>query len=126
MPYADPERQRAYHRSYMREWYSRNGKRHRDYVRAHKQQHRRTMYALVRAIKETTPCVDCRQVYAHYIMDFDHVDNNKRASVSRLITTAAGEATIRLEMKKCELVCANCHRTRTWKRGFGLAGAMRA
>jgi hypothetical protein len=44
-------------------------------------------------------------------MDFDHVRGTKISDVSNLRTTKALE-----EIKKCELVCAVCHRLRTMER----------
>jgi hypothetical protein len=49
-------------------------------------------------------------------MDFDHrVGTSKRLAVSRLIGRA-GTAAILAEVAKCDIVCANCHRDRTFRR----------
>jgi len=49
-------------------------------------------------------------------MDFDHRDASKKiAAVSRLIGRA-GRARILVEAEKCDVVCANCHRMRTYRR----------
>jgi len=66
----------------------------------------------VRNYKAGKPCLDCGQSYPYYIMEFDHVYGVKRRNISDLTTIAS----IRLEIPKCELVCANCHRERTFKR----------
>jgi hypothetical protein len=52
-------------------------------------------------------------------MDFDHVGEDKTANVCRLMNH--GWQTILAEIAKCELVCANCHRIRTQKRGHWYA-----
>lgn len=45
-------------------------------------------------------------------MDFDHVRGKKKAGISAL--AHAGDLKSLLEeLKKCEMVCANCHRIRT-------------
>jgi len=61
-------------------------------------------------------CVDCGQGFPACAMDFDHVRPlQKRYTVSRMIGRA-GTATIMAEVAKCDIVCANCHRDRTFRR----------
>lgn len=66
-------------------------------------------------LKSGVPCVDCGICYPHYVMDFDHINDNKEFNVSDLIIYASWEK-IQKEINKCELVCSNCHRERTHKR----------
>lgn len=69
----------------------------------------------VRKIKESNPCTDCGEYYHYSQMDFDHL-NDKKHSIARLANSEASIKTIKLEIEKCELVCSNCHRMRTWIR----------
>jgi hypothetical protein len=69
----------------------------------------------VRKIKESTPCADCEQFYHYSQMDFDHIDF-KKVNIARLANSEASIKTIKLEISKCEIVCSNCHRLRTWQR----------
>lgn len=71
--------------------------------------------AVVAAAKDG-PCTDCGQRFPTYAMDFDHVRGEKVAAVSVLVSKGASEEIIREELAKCELVCANCHRIRTFSR----------
>lgn len=61
------------------------------------------------------PCMDCGGMFSPECMDFDHVRGTKRMGVTMLCHKAAKEAVLE-EVNKCDLVCANCHRTRTKKR----------
>lgn len=70
----------------------------------------------VRGLKATTPCTDCGQTYPHYVMDFDHVTGTKTQDVSRLMGRGRPIRILEQEIAKCELVCANCHRKRTFTR----------
>lgn len=72
----------------------------------------------VRKIKEDNPCVDCGEYYHYSQMDFDHIDSKKH-SIARLANSEASIKTIKIEINKCELVCSNCHRLRTWIRVQG-------
>jgi hypothetical protein len=61
-------------------------------------------------------CADCRRAFPPCAMDFDHRDPaTKRAAVTRMIGRA-GTQRILDEVAKCDIVCANCHRLRTFRR----------
>lgn len=62
------------------------------------------------------PCQDCGIKYPAYVMDFDHVRGDKVRKVSGL--TNGSTSVILAEIAKCDVVCANCHRQRTFERGY--------
>ena len=64
---------------------------------------------------KSQPCKDCSIIYPSYCMDYDHIYNNKLANVSSLANNFLINDSL-VEIKKCELVCANCHRHRTFIR----------
>ena len=65
------------------------------------------------------PCKDCRVSYPPYVMQFDHIDPKKKTEVvSSMINRGCSLEKIKSEIKKCDLVCANCHAERT-HRMFG-------
>lgn len=61
------------------------------------------------------PCMDCGNTFPPECMDFDHARGEKEFSVN---TQTIGRALSRImaELEKCDLVCSNCHRTRTRRR----------
>lgn len=61
------------------------------------------------------PCVDCGKSYPHYCMDFDHL-RDKKFNISLARRGNWARKTILEEIEKCELVCAICHRIRTYQR----------
>ena len=67
---------------------------------------------------KSNPCTDCGKVYPPCCMDFDHINDDKFGNIS----TLKGRSIygINKEILKCELVCSNCHRIRTFKRSLGL------
>ena len=67
----------------------------------------------LRAIKDR-PCMDCGGIFPPYVMDFDH-RGDKSFVLSRGIKQYSAEA-VDAEIAKCDLVCSNCHRIRTFKR----------
>ena len=48
-------------------------------------------------------------------MDFDHIRGKKLHNVAWLVNVS--ERRLLEEIAKCDLVCANCHRIRTARRG---------
>lgn len=107
MPYTDPEKRREASRRH----YQKNKAKHIARIKAYSQKHREKVYEY----KSTTPCMDCKQRHPHYVMEFDHVRGEKVGNVADILhrNHAGG---IWVEIAKCELVCANCHRYRTHAR----------
>lgn len=75
---------------------------------------RQQMRDYVHDIKALTPCTDCRIQYPPHVMDFDHL-GEKVQIVSRLVLQGSFKA-LSAGIAKCEVVCANCHRMRTFSR----------
>lgn len=62
------------------------------------------------------PCADCNKKFPSVCMDFDHVRGVKTLNLSRAQHNWWIIEQIQEEVMKCEVVCANCHRLRTWRR----------
>ena len=62
------------------------------------------------------PCVDCGEENL-IVLDFDHTEDDKRASVSELAKKGYSIDVINKEILKCDVRCSNCHRIVTSKRG---------
>jgi hypothetical protein len=65
-------------------------------------------------IKESSGCKDCGESNP-IVLDFDHL-KDKKYNVSRMIHDGFSWKAIKKEIEKCEVVCANCHRIRTYNR----------
>jgi hypothetical protein len=79
---------------------------------------RKNIKRQVAEIKVETPCADCGLFFQPVIMDFDHGDSEKKGNVSHLAISASTKK-LKEEIEKCEVVCANCHRMRTYNRKHG-------
>lgn len=78
---------------------------------------------LAREAKEV-PCTDCGVQYPPHVMQFDHVRGVKLFDIgSRAGQGTVSLATLRAEIAKCEVVCANCHAERTYQRQQAQAAA---
>lgn len=62
--------------------------------------------------KDNKPCMDCGVYYPYYVLDFDHRDPTTKIGNPMNLPQNLFES----EIRKCDLVCANCHRIRTFKR----------
>ena len=107
MPYKNKQDPR-YKMARMR-WYHKNKLKHRAGMVAVIQEKR----SYIDEIK-AKPCMDCGKSFPPYVMDFDHRDRvEKKFNISIMILQ--GWERIQAEVEKCDVVCANCHRIRTYK-----------
>lgn len=109
MPYTDIVKRRECHKRY----YLRN----RELYRRKNIKRRTELINFVIALKQK-PCMDCGVQYPPYVMDFDHRDKEtKIAAINQMINLHSySKEKILNEISKCDLVCANCHRKRTFCR----------
>jgi len=86
--------------------------------RYNRRRHRRDKQSgsdFVTELKLELGCVDCGYKGHAAALDFDHLPGFKKlAEVSALLREP--RSVLLAEIAKCEVVCANCHRIRTWKR----------
>jgi formate-dependent nitrite reductase cytochrome c552 subunit len=84
-----------------------------DYQRA-RWRHRADLLDQLRSV----PCADCGGTFPQCAMDFDHRDPaTKVRAVTRMIMGSIDR--MLAEAAKCDIVCANCHRLRTFERRSG-------
>lgn len=99
----------------VKAYYDANKEKHKARTSKNSRDRRIKMRPIYQEMKNK-PCVDCGIQYPPYVMDFDHIGTDKIENVSKLMNSGISQAKVLLEIAKCELVCANCHRIRTWER----------
>ena len=62
--------------------------------------------------------MDCGIKYPPYVMDFDHL-GDKEFVISKGVSMHSPIKLLK-EIAKCDVVCSNCHRLRTYNRRIGL------
>lgn len=113
LAFKDREEQRAYGRA----WYAANKEKTVARARANSQRYRARNKKYVDDLRSATPCTDCGNSYPPYVMDFDHLDGEEKfRNVADMVGRAVSLELLQLEIAKCEIVCANCHRERTYQR----------
>jgi hypothetical protein len=108
VPYKDKNQQRAAQRA----WAQKNSETMKEYRNKKRNKARRFIeeYKINNSV-----CQDCKISYPPHMLDFDHVRGTKVDGIANMIKGANIDLIIE-EINKCEIVCANCHRHRTWIR----------
>ena len=107
MPFKNSEARKKY----LRDHYQSNKKSYLARNKVHMSKRREVL----RAAKDV-PCADCGQEYPPYVMDFDHRPGSLKRYAPNTLIAAVGMKTLLAEVAKCDVVCSNCHRIRTFTR----------
>ncbi len=97
---------RAYHEA--------NWDNHMRQIRGRKQREVARAQILLLGYLSNHPCADCGEDDV-VVLEFDHL-RDKTASVGSLVSGGYRWSRIMEEIEKCDVVCANCHRRRTYTR----------
>ena len=110
MPYKDPQAQKAAQAAWFQKNKEELARKQRD-----KRNHKRKF---IEQYKLDNPvCKDCGISYPPHILDFDHLPEfNKSFQIGGDGINNKILDDIVKEIAKCEIVCSNCHRHRTWMR----------
>lgn len=110
---------------YNRQWYLANRdselRKSRYYNKTHKDTIKKISAGLAKRnrdyinLQKQKPCMDCKGTFPPCAMEFDHRDRTKKYdAVGNLASSHWSLEKIQTEIDKCDLVCSNCHRIRTY------------
>lgn len=122
--FTEEERRRA-HAEEMRRWRKKNPKEAKDAVLRWRAKNKdkvkemaRRQYLrgkeIINRLREGEECVDCGNKDTR-VLEFDHVPERGK-KVKNITNASLGVAARIRELEKCDIVCANCHRIRTYIR----------
>jgi hypothetical protein len=106
---------------YHREHYRANKQRYIDAAARRKKALLQERFIFLMAYFRDHPCVDCGEGDP-IVLEFDHL-RDKKFSISEGIQGRRWQDVLD-EIAKCDVVCANCHRRRTAKRGGFIRAAV--
>ena len=86
----------------------------REHKKAYDRQRKEQLQKLLEEMK-CQPCADCGVSYPHYVMEFDHVPERGKKKFNVINGNAINTRTLE-ELAKCDVVCGNCHNTRSYFR----------
>lgn len=102
-----------------------HNERQKAYYKIHPQSTNKSARRRVSVLREISregrnkPCADCGKKYPFYVMDYDHVRGIKGFNIATISVRKVSKEILFEEIAKCDVVCSNCHRERTWSRGQG-------
>lgn len=102
-------------RQYQRTWYAKNKKVQAERVQKNNDRYLKERREWLVSYFEEHPCTDCGNPDIR-VLEFDHISEDKAHNVTKMIRGLHSWEKILLEISKCEVVCANCHRIRTYQR----------
>jgi hypothetical protein len=104
-------------RAAKRRWYQKN----REVYFERNRRKKEKLKEIMRELK-SKPCADCSGKFPFYVMDFDHREGEEKIrSVSQMVNYMNLQRLLD-EIAKCDVVCSNCHRIRTYERGQRFSG----
>lgn len=66
-------------------------------------------------LKKNSKCIKCGNI-DYRVLDFHHRNHKEKDfSISMALVNNYGLSKIRQEIKKCDILCANCHRILHWE-----------
>jgi hypothetical protein len=112
MPIRDnDETRKAYYREYNQGWYQR----HKEKYAARREQDKLEILNWFRRYKSTLHCIDCG-ISHPAVLQFHHRNKaEKKMAVSAFVSRTSSLKQITNEIKKCDVLCANCHAKRHWR-----------
>lgn len=110
-------------REYDRTYYAERGK---DARKQRQRAHIARNLEWLAELKRGIPCADCGGVFPTPIMHWDHLPGSLKIDSVSALARERSRTLVLEELKKCELVCANCHAVRTAQRRRGVAQLGRA
>ncbi len=99
------------HKTYRRKHYLRNKEKYIKKARRWNGKQRKSIEDFLFRYLSKHPCIDCGEGDV-VVLDFDH-RYDKRMAITQMMKNCYALETIKKEIKKCEVRCANCHRRRT-------------
>lgn len=106
MPIKDSEKRKEYQKKAHAEWYKKN--KHK--VQLKQKERRQKINEWYQNQKKNLCCIICGESHPACLV-FHHRDKQKKeANIFSLVHGGASLQRIKNEIKKCDILCANCHR----------------
>lgn len=117
MPFVDPARDREYKRQH----YLANKEKYAASRKCNTPHYRKRNKSYVDRVKMFKGCAHCGYKKCSMALEFHHTDSaNKKLAISKLVSHNYCIATIKTELRKCVILCANCHREEHERLGTAL------
>ena len=98
-------------------WYKNNKRTHKENVYQNKLENIQAAREYVWDYLLAHPCGACGESDPT-VLEFDHVEGIKRTEVTKLVRDGYSLRIIKEEISKCVVLCANCHKRKTYKNSW--------
>lgn len=99
-----------------RKYYKDNGEEHKNNVVRRNSKYKEKIREFILNYFKNNNCKDCGNNDLR-VLEFDHLPEfEKSYDISTMLSSSMSLETIQKEINKCDVVCANCHRIRTYDR----------
>jgi len=109
-----PHKDKVVGRAWRKRWWASLSKERKRRILDVQNRRIRKVREFVAKYKLEKGCKDCGYRKHHVALDFDHIDGKKELN----ICFAKSIAQAKKEMLKCDVVCSNCHRIRSFERQY--------
>lgn len=100
-------------KSSSKQYYRLNSQKHKLETAKRAKQQKEKNKEFVYSYLLTHPCVACGEADP-IVLEFDHL-KDKKFEIARMVASGFSFSSIKTEIDKCQVLCANCHRRKTAK-----------
>lgn len=98
----------------QKEWKQKNYQNKKEYFLA-RQRKRRECFKRILEVAKNKPCIDCGHIFQTCAMDLHHRNPEEKIRDVANLQNFSSEKKLREEIDKCDVICSNCHRVRSYK-----------
>lgn len=102
---------KACNKESQQKWYENNKKLQCEKVSINRDKNKKLNRDFVFDYLKNNPCKMCGESDI-LVLEFDHLDNKKN-NISEMISGGHSLDSLKKEIEKCQVLCANCHRRKT-------------
>lgn len=102
---------RSCNKEQQQKWYKNNREMQCEKVTKNKKKNKEENRNFVLEHLQNNPCKMCGESDI-LVLEFDHL-SNKKNNISEMISGGHSLETLKKEIEKCQVLCANCHRRKT-------------
>ena len=107
-----PFKNKEYRLIYRRKWYAKNKESEKNHVKRRKLKIKRWL----QDYKKNLKCFKCSENHPA-TLEFHHKEGNKKEkSIAQMVADGISINKILLEIRKCDVLCSNCHRKEHYKK----------
>ena len=98
-------------KEYQKKWYKNNAAAHKQKISINRKKSKQENRDYIYNFLSNSCCNTCGEKDI-LVLEFDHL-HNKKHNISEMISSGISVESLKKEIEKCQVLCANCHRRKT-------------